>query len=48
MFANTVIFTIDKVDKICGAALDHITFLKGAVPHEINTDSCRHYLQHTS
>ena len=48
MLENTVIFTIDKTAKICGSALDYITFLKGAVPHEINTDSCRHYLQNTA
>lgn len=28
--ANTVIFTIDKSAKKCGAALNYIIFLKGA------------------
>ena len=28
MFGNTVIFTIDKAAKICGAALDYITFFE--------------------
>ncbi len=37
-FENLVIFTIDKMTKICGAALDYSTFLKGAVAYETNTN----------
>lgn len=40
------VFTIDKTPKICGAAPDYSTFLKGAASYEINSDSRRYYLQH--